>query len=132
MHERLEEATSQALAGGPAKYHEKLAERGKLFVRDRIRLLIDEGSLVEDGLLAINDDADLAGDGVVTGRATIDGRPVMDHRPDRPVPRTPRRGEDLLQPDPAVGKGPADLLSVRPLRGGWRVHPFVLRRRRHG
>jgi acetyl-CoA carboxylase carboxyltransferase component len=77
MHERLDETTSQALTGGPAKYHEKLAERGKLFVRDRIRLLIDEGSLVEDGLLAINEDPDLAADGVVTGRATIDGRPVM-------------------------------------------------------
>jgi acetyl-CoA carboxylase carboxyltransferase component len=77
MNERLDEAVSQALGGGPAKYHEKLAERGKLFVRDRIRLLIDEGSLVEDGLLARNEDADLAADGVVTGRATIDGRPVM-------------------------------------------------------
>lgn len=77
MDERLDEATEQALAGGPARYRERLAERGKLFVRDRIRLLIDEGSFVEDGLLALNEDDDLAGDGVVTARAAIDGRPVM-------------------------------------------------------
>jgi len=77
MHERLDEATAQALGGGPAKYHKRLAERGKLFVRDRIALLVDEGSLVEDGLLARNEEDTLAADGVVTGRATIDGRPVM-------------------------------------------------------
>jgi acetyl-CoA carboxylase carboxyltransferase component len=77
MHERLGEATRQALAGGPAKYHEKLAERGKLFVRDRIKLLIDEGSFVEDGLLARTADDNLAADGVVTGRGTVDGRSIM-------------------------------------------------------
>lgn len=77
MDKRLHEATKKALGGGPAKYHEKLTTQGKLFVRDRIALLVDEGSFVEDGLLARNDDAVLAADGVVTGRARVDGRAAM-------------------------------------------------------
>lgn len=76
MDKRLDEATKQALGGGPARYHEKLKTQNKLFVRDRIALLVDEGSFVEDGLLARNDDESLAADGVVTGRAKVDGRPV--------------------------------------------------------
>jgi len=77
MDERLGEATAKALGGGPPKYHDKLADQGKLFVRERIGLLVDEGSFVEDGLLARNDDPVLAADGVVTGRARVDGRAVM-------------------------------------------------------
>ena len=38
-----------ALAGGAAKYHEKNAGAGKLFARERIALLMDHGSFVEDG-----------------------------------------------------------------------------------
>jgi methylmalonyl-CoA decarboxylase subunit alpha len=54
----------------------KLAESSKLFVRDRLALLLDEGSFVEDGLLA-NALADgLPADGVVTGTGRIDGRAV--------------------------------------------------------
>ena len=77
MDKRLEAATQNARSGGPERYHEKLAQQGKLFVRDRIELLTDHGSFVEDGLLARNDDEVLAADGVVTGRARIDGRSVM-------------------------------------------------------
>ncbi len=76
MDKRLDEATKQALGGGPAKYHDKLVTQNKLFVRDRIALLVDEDSFIEDGLLSRSDDNTLAADGVVTGRARIDGRPV--------------------------------------------------------
>ncbi|MGL5857208.1 MAG: acyl-CoA carboxylase subunit beta [Angustibacter sp.] len=56
---------------------QKLAAQGKLYVRDRIALLVDEGSFVEDGRYA-NALADgLPADGVVTGRGTVDGRPVL-------------------------------------------------------
>jgi acetyl-CoA carboxylase carboxyltransferase component len=55
---------------------EKLRAQGKLFVRERIALLVDEGSFVEDGLLANAAADDLPADGVVTGLATVDGRPV--------------------------------------------------------
>src|SRR3954463_13061367 len=54
----------------------KLAGQGKLPVRERIALLIDEGSFVEDGQLA-NALVGLPADGVVTGRGTVDGRPAI-------------------------------------------------------
>ena len=59
-----------------AKYHEKNAAQGKLFARERIRLLVDEGSFVEDGLFANNLASDLPADGVVTGTARVGGRTV--------------------------------------------------------
>ena len=55
----------------------KLASQNKLFVRDRLALLLDEGSFVEDGRFANALAADLPADGVVTGRGTVDGRPVF-------------------------------------------------------
>jgi acetyl-CoA carboxylase carboxyltransferase component len=75
-HPHLSQLHDRVLAGGPAKYHEANAEKGKLFARERIRLLVDEGSFVEDGLYANVLAGDLPADGVVTGTATVDGRPV--------------------------------------------------------
>jgi acetyl-CoA carboxylase carboxyltransferase component len=69
-------ARVRALDGGRARYGEKLREQNKLFVRDRLRLLLDDGSFVEDGLLANALAGDLPADGVVTGIGTVDGRPV--------------------------------------------------------
>jgi propionyl-CoA carboxylase beta subunit len=74
--QRLAEATERALAGNLEKGGRKLAEQHKLFVRDRIALLCDEGSFVEDGLLANAAAADLPADGVVTGTATVEGRQI--------------------------------------------------------
>lgn len=62
--------------GGPEKYRERAAASGKLPVRRRVELLCDEGSFVEDGLLANANVEDLAADGVVTGRGMVDRRPV--------------------------------------------------------
>src|SRR3954467_7024086 len=74
--EALRQLSKRVLAGGAERYHAANAGKGKLFARERIALLVDEGSFVEDGLLA-NALADgLPADGVVTGGATIDGRPV--------------------------------------------------------
>jgi methylmalonyl-CoA decarboxylase subunit alpha len=62
--------------GGAAKYHAAAAASGKLFARERIAILVDEGSFTEDGRFA-NALADgLPADGVITGTATVDGRPV--------------------------------------------------------
>src|SRR3989440_461653 len=73
----LAEAAERARAGGDAKYHAKLSEQGKLFVRDRLRLLLDdESSFAEDGLLVNAMAGDLPADGVVTGVGSIHGRPV--------------------------------------------------------
>jgi acetyl-CoA carboxylase carboxyltransferase component len=77
LGEQYRKAAAIAASGGPEKYHEKLAERGKLFVRERVDLLCDSGSFVEDGLLANAVEPGLAADAVVTGRGTVDGRPVM-------------------------------------------------------
>jgi methylmalonyl-CoA decarboxylase subunit alpha len=76
MNERLEQMTNQIKAGGAKKYHEKNLESGKLFVRDRLRLLFDSDIELEDGLFA-NCLADgLPADGVVTGIGRVHGRPV--------------------------------------------------------
>ncbi len=76
MERRIAEAAERARAGNLASSAEKLARLGKLFVRDRLALLLDEGSFVEDGLLANALADDLPADGVVTGRGMVDGRPV--------------------------------------------------------
>ena len=55
----------------------KLASQHKLYVRDRIALLVDDGSFVEDGRYANSRAAGLPADGVVTGRGTVDGRPAI-------------------------------------------------------
>ncbi|MER3396733.1 MAG: carboxylase [Acidimicrobiia bacterium] len=61
---------------GNPRYKSKLAEQRKLFVRDRLDLLLDEGSFIEDGAFANALDPELPADGVVTGTGTVDGRPV--------------------------------------------------------
>jgi methylmalonyl-CoA decarboxylase subunit alpha len=72
----LEQLRKRVRAGGAEKYHAANATRGKLFARERVELLVDEGSFVEDGLYA-NALADgLPADGVVTGTAAVAGRPV--------------------------------------------------------
>ena len=71
------EAAHAASASAPEKAAAKLASQGKLYVRDRIALLVDEGSFVEDGRYANALATGLPADGVVTGRGTVDGRPVI-------------------------------------------------------
>ncbi len=68
--------TARARQGNLERYGAKLADQGKLFVRDRLALLLDEGSFAEDGLLANALADDLPADGVVTGTGRVDGRPV--------------------------------------------------------
>ena len=71
--DRVHEYAERALQGNLAKEGEKLARHGKLFVRDRLALLLDEGSFVENALLANALAGDLPADGVVTGVGRIDG-----------------------------------------------------------
>jgi methylmalonyl-CoA decarboxylase subunit alpha len=62
---------------GHVKYRDKLRAEGKLFVRDRLRLLLDPGTeFQEDWLFARNQEPDTPADGVVTGVGTVAGRPV--------------------------------------------------------
>ncbi len=74
--EKLLAMEAKIKQGGAPRYHEQAKQRGKLFVRERIRLLVDEGTFVEDGLLANNMAPDLPADAVVTGLGKIGGRTV--------------------------------------------------------
>ncbi len=74
--ETLKAKIAQIEKGGAEKYHAKNKELGKLFARDRIALLVDAGSFVEEGKLANNGDPDLPSDGVVTGLGRLDGRTI--------------------------------------------------------
>ena len=68
MDEReLSELTGHVLEGGEAKYHQKNAEQGKLFARERIARLLDADSFVEDAQLANAEAEGLPSDGVITG-----------------------------------------------------------------
>jgi acetyl-CoA carboxylase carboxyltransferase component len=62
------------------------AEAGILNARQRLDLLLDDGSFAEVGLLAVSDRpedrARTPGDGVVDGYGRIDGRPVVVHAAD--------------------------------------------------
>jgi propionyl-CoA carboxylase beta chain len=79
----LERRRHEAVHAGPAAAVEKQHARGKLTARERIALLLDEGSFTEFDELARHRAHDFGiqanrpyGDGVVTGYGTIDGRPV--------------------------------------------------------
>ncbi|MBL7812145.1 MAG: acyl-CoA carboxylase subunit beta [Bacteroidetes bacterium] len=71
----------EALAGGGEKRIAAQHAKGKLTARERIDLLLDEGSFCEIGALVMHRSADfgmdkqkIAGDGVVTGYGTVHGR----------------------------------------------------------
>ncbi|ARD49206.1 acyl-CoA carboxylase subunit beta [Sporosarcina sp. P33] len=75
-NEKLQKISTRISGGGAEKYHEKLEEQGKLFVRERLRLLFDEGKYAEDGKFANCEANDLPADGVVTATGKIDGQTV--------------------------------------------------------
>ncbi len=72
---RYGELRERALKGG-TRYLPKLREQHKLTARERLDLLLDAGSFIEDGLFANVLAEELPADGVVTGLGTIDGRQV--------------------------------------------------------
>ena len=72
---RHRELRDRALKGG-TRYLPKLREQHKLTARERLDLLLDPGSFVEDGLFANVLAEELPADGVVTGLGTIEGRQV--------------------------------------------------------
>lgn len=72
----LEERMNKIKQGGREKYHEANAEKGKLFVRDRLELLLDHGVDIEDAFFANCMDETLPSDGVVTGVGKINGQNV--------------------------------------------------------
>ena len=76
VRERLHRAYA-ASAAPTESAAAKLEQQNKLYVRERIALLLDEGSFIEDGRYANAMAAGLPADGVVTGRGTVEDRPVI-------------------------------------------------------
>jgi acetyl-CoA carboxylase carboxyltransferase component len=70
-------AAREATLSAPERAAAKLASQHKLYVRDRIALLFDAGTFVEDGQLANALATALPADGVVTGQGLVDGRPAL-------------------------------------------------------
>lgn len=76
LDEQVRKERENIKEGGKQKYHERNEERGKLFVRQRLKKLFDEDIDTEDGLWANVLAGDLPADGVVTGIGRIHGRRV--------------------------------------------------------
>jgi len=81
--EELEKRKAKALEGGGADRISAQHKKGKLTARERVDLLLDEGSFQELGQLVSHRSTNFGldrqvflGDGVVTGYGTIEGRPV--------------------------------------------------------
>ena len=79
----LREMRSRAVLGGGQKRIEQQHARGKLTARERLALLVDEGSFQEFGALATHNVSEFGleaqrfpGDGIVSGFGKINGRRV--------------------------------------------------------
>jgi propionyl-CoA carboxylase beta chain len=79
----LRRRTEEAIHAGSARAVEKQHAKGKMTARERVELLLDEGSFVELDEFARHRSTNFGidknrpyGDGVVTGYGSIDGRPV--------------------------------------------------------
>jgi methylmalonyl-CoA decarboxylase subunit alpha len=82
LTEQLLERRAKARLGGGEEKVAKQHERGKLTARERIALLVDEGTFVELGILGrphfaqrAMDGVEAPADGVITGWGDVDGRP---------------------------------------------------------
>jgi acetyl-CoA carboxylase carboxyltransferase component len=82
LTEQLHERRAKAKLGGGEEKIAKQHERGKLTARERIDLLVDEGTFFEMGIHGrphfaqrAMDGVDAPADGVITGWGDIDGRP---------------------------------------------------------
>jgi len=81
LTEQLRERRDKARLGGGEEKIAKQHERGKLTARERIDLLVDEGSFVELGIHGrphfaqrAMDGKEAPADGVITGWGDVDGR----------------------------------------------------------
>ncbi len=77
MRDKELRAAREATLAPPERAAAKLEQQRKLYVRDRLALLFDADSFVEDGQLANALATGLPADGVVTGQGLVDGRPAL-------------------------------------------------------
>ncbi len=76
IEQRLK-AAREATASPTERGAAKLAKQNKLYVRERLDLLFDKGTFVEDAQLANAQSSGLPADGVVTGQGLVEGRPAI-------------------------------------------------------
>jgi len=83
LNEQLHERRAKAKLGGGEEKIAKQHERGKLTARERLDLLVDEGTFVELGIHGrphfaqrAMDGVEAPADGVITGWGDVDGRPT--------------------------------------------------------
>ena len=81
--EILQRKNDETLLGGGKDRIESQHAKGKLTARERVNLLLDEGTFVEIGKFVMHRCKDFGldkefylGDGVITGYGTVNGRPV--------------------------------------------------------
>lgn len=75
--ERLAAEIERIKKGGPEKYHARNREQKRLFARDRLKLLLDDGKIeFEDAMFAEASKPDLPADALITGVGRIHGRPI--------------------------------------------------------
>ncbi|MBA4377805.1 MAG: methylmalonyl-CoA carboxyltransferase [Gemmatimonas sp.] len=78
---QLRELRAQAQLGGGQDKIDRIHAKGRLTARERVHLLLDEGSFLETGVFVTHREPSLAdqlpvGDGMITGSGRIDGRQV--------------------------------------------------------
>lgn len=77
QEERLAAEIERIKKGGPEKYHERNRAQHRLFARERLKLLLDDGKIeFEDGMFAECQNPELPADALITGVGRIHGRPV--------------------------------------------------------
>ncbi|PLR97390.1 acyl-CoA carboxylase subunit beta [Bacillus sp. T33-2] len=76
LSDALQDKIQEIQAGGHPKYHEKMKQQNKLFVRERLNLLFDDGKYEEDARFANCQAEDLPADGVVTAIGKVGGQTV--------------------------------------------------------
>ncbi|MCM3762834.1 acyl-CoA carboxylase subunit beta [Alkalihalobacillus oceani] len=76
QEDTFHQLTEKLRAGGKPQYHAGNKAQNKLFVRERLELLLDDGLTLEDGLFANALAEGLPADGVITGIGKINGQTV--------------------------------------------------------
>ena len=93
--ETLERLRAESVSAGGEQQLEAQHRKGKLTARERLDLLLDDGTFEEFDVLKIGRGSSLGGeksylgDGVITGHGSIDGREVF-------ADDAGERGDDLL------------------------------------
>ena len=106
-NERVAAEIERIKKGGAEKYHVRNREQKRLFARDRLKLLLDDGKIeFEENMFAECLNPELPADGCITGIGRIHGRPVAFNKisPTTP-PRAPAFPILPIPPSPAKSPG---------------------------